>query len=235
MRLKKIWTAVVAGILALSITSCTQSYSTAQTDAFAIKGTDYTIEVNSYSFDKKPTPYMFVESESSFAFPARTLSELDKHMTDVFEGRIIRIEYLSIYGNPYMKLDIEVGASLKGNLVEGDAVSVVLYGGYISIADIVKVHDTGFRFKEVPESEWATTFFWADPEYAETPTIGTRYVFFTCPSGDFLPGAYSPMNRGMGVFKQTNNGTYARVPFDGEGSERHFNEFTLGELIEYYK
>lgn len=203
------------------------------------KGQDYTVEVSAYDIDPAiVVPIGLIASENSYPYPCQTVSELDNGSFVIITGTIVRREFFAFEGIAHTKLDIEVNTSIKGEFSPGDKLSIVQSGGYVSIADIVAAQDNGFRFAEVPEDEWATTYFFEPLMEQEFPNVGEEYAYFL-QTGSLIAGSYWPANDCEGAFKLEPSGYYTRYnPVEGYlandiGSDTGsvINSFTLEELF----
>lgn len=220
------------------------------------QGQDYTIEVPAYDIDDATiTPAGSALSEASFAYPCQTISQLDTHSSAIIAGTIADREFFSYDGNAYTKLNIAIDQCVKGDFVSGDVISVVQLGGYISIADIVAVQDNGFRFADIPQEQWATTYFMESLEGDGFPEIGEQYAYFLQPEPLFS-GAYFPVNEYESTFFMGADGKFARhnpvegyVVSEGEFSatlkangetypnnagNEVIDSFTLDDLFSYF-
>jgi hypothetical protein len=220
-------------------------------------GQDYTIEVAAYDIDEAAvTPAGSIFSQSSRPYACQTVSQLDAYSVAVVEATIINREFFAFSGIAYTKLDIFINTSIKGEFVPGDTLSIIQSGGYVSIADMVAARNNGLRFTEVPEDQWATTYFVESADGNDFPEVGEQYVYFLhiVTLGDEM---YWPLNEAEGTFKLDEDGRYARNnPFKGyvPNHELEFsslfkpngdlypnamgnsviNSFSLDELFEYF-
>jgi hypothetical protein len=224
------------------------SQAAAQTKSKIYQGKDYTVKVSAYDIGSVlVTSVSSVASGSSLPYPCQTVSELDSRAPIIVAGTIVNREFFAFDGAAYTKLDVEVSASIKGELVPKDKISVIRSGGYILIADIVAARDNASRFADVPEEQWAITYRAESMTGQEFPAVGEKYAFFLQPD-ESISGSYSPVNDYEGTFRMGTDGRYARynpsegyVPTTTYSGDRYdskgnsvIDSFTLDELRHYF-
>jgi hypothetical protein len=228
-----------------------QNEITAFQSAAQNQGKDYSVEVSSYDIDPNIiTPVGSIVSESSYPYPCQTVSELESGAPIIVVGTILNREFFAFEGIAHTKLDLVVNVSIKGEFEAGDIVTIVQSGGYVSIADIVAAQDNGLRFADVPEEQWASTYFVEFLAGQEFPTVGEEFAYFL-KSGSLISGSYWPVNDYEGSFKLDANGQYytrynpveGYVGSDNYASETDngnthssnvINSFTLDDLLNYF-
>jgi predicted small secreted protein len=201
-------------------------------------GTDYTIAVDSYVLEPDTVePAVNSYSEASYLSPAQTVSDLDELSPLVVTGTVDSIEFFSNTGFAYIKVDFVIDNSIRGRLVPGDRISVVLLGGYISIQDHVDAFQNGFRFDNVPKEEWATTYICEGAPAWGFPEPGDKYAYFLAESTKFEK-AYRAVQSDETIFKDDGSGRYTRInPFDGyipPDGEEVIDSFTIDDLNRYF-
>lgn len=220
------------------------------------QGQDYTVEVPAYDIDSASIALAgSAMAEGSFPYPCQTVSQLDEHSSAIITGTVTNREFFSHDGLAYTKLDVVIDQCVKGDFLPGDIISVVQYGGYISIADIAATRDNGFRFADVPEDQWATTYFKQSSTGDDFPEVGEWCAYFL-ETDPLFPEAYIPINDYEGTFFMGVDGRFVRhnlaegyVPDDGEASatlkangdeypnnagNEVIDSFTLDDLFSYF-
>jgi len=208
------------------------------TEQNPLKGRDFSLLVNNYSIDKKAhSPYMSMFSELSFAQPCQTISELDKTSEHIVVGTVVSKDYFSYDGNAYTKIDLVLTHVIKGKFREGDKISVIQMGGYISIEDMVSSRDNGFRFADVPQDKWSSTYLWEETEGLPCPEPGQQVLYFLLEWNAFENGLV-PCNDYEGVFIDDGKGVFSRYDSsEGYKSKEEsliINSFTLESVLKYF-
>ena len=158
------------------------------------------------------------KKQKSIPVSSAAIDEEAKLAGVIVRGSISSLSYTFIDGNAYTLADVTVTEVLKGNLVQGDIISVYYPGGYASVNDYNEFHGdkaegSGYyrvSAGNVPEPvlEQDAVFFLTSPETGSA-----------VPDGAFVPGF----------------GKNSVLPFDGDGKSVKFGEERLvyDELKEF--
>ena len=120
------------------------------------------------------------------------LSDLSDYASEIIQGTVKEVTYVNIEGNAWIKGDIVVTKSIKGEIEVSDVISVYMIGGYVSLEDHIKQYDDAEKFG-LSEAEIKDTVIKSNIENEKFPIVGDESIFYLVqtPSESPLPdGAY---------------------------------------------
>lgn len=177
-----------------------------------IQGSDKTVSaVNSIHLDQ----YQYTEeiiSQNDYAVSA-DLSDMAKAAEEVVEGKILSVEYVSVDGDAWTKVDLEVMKSLEGSLVQKDKITVYQSGGYVPLKAHIASYDDAFRYKDWNKKKINATILHETVDGEEAPVVGTQSIYYLIPmeKKGFPKGIYGRVC-----------GKYAQLSKIGKKTYRHF-------------
>ena len=154
---------------------------------------------------------------NSYMFSAGTLENLCTNAGAAVRGTITD-SYNAVYGgDAYTVYTIQVAQSYFGGPPVEETVTMVMYGGYVPLANVIEANGSADRFSDIPEAEWDTTLVHQNILGVKMPEEGQEYVFFLL-NDDRFPGCYYPFNEGQGIL-YLSDGAYHRMVEDESGLE----------------
>lgn len=133
-------------------------------------------------------------------------SVLVSHSDSVVKGEVNKVEYETIDGNAWTKMDFKVSEDYKGNLKSGDLIIVYFMGGYIKLDEHIKFYDDAFRFESVAKNDISNTIL-KEIVDGETEFVknGESLILCLVKGRDVFPkGAYERIDV-AGMLKQDGN------------------------------
>lgn len=122
-----------------------------------------------------------------------SLDSLAKNSTEIISGLTKNVTFVSIQGQAWTKVDIEITETLSGNLNKGDLISIYWLGGYIPLSEHIKYYKDEHRFSSLDKNQIENTMIQSIVENETFPAIGDNNLYFLVetPSNSPLPkGAY---------------------------------------------
>ena len=234
--------AMAMGIMSFLIlcTACSTRNNAKKNDPFELSQIqsfqDHTVQFSPFDLSRftkngiKPT--FVVGSDNCFSAPGDTIADLNNGSVEILACKVVKNEFTLISGLPYSVAHVVVEESLKGDFKEGDALTIIQLGGYLTLQDEIDNFGGESRFKDIPEEKWKDTLIEIPYSSGKYPEPGDRYVYFLQLTDNVTPengensakGAYFPFNSFQGRFiysEKTNK--YARL-FE-EGCEQPYYEF----------
>jgi hypothetical protein len=193
---------------------------------------DLTVQVAAYDIDEASVELAAtVWGINCYAIGFMTVNELGNGSKAIVEGTVVNREFFSLGSFAYMTVDVAINQVIKGELRQGDTISILHMGGYISVQDVVTAHPTDdVRFAAIPREKWSTTYIYEAAAIGAYPVVGESFLYFlqTDPAH---PDLYFALNDEEGTFRSDNAGNYTRENhFDGYASTDDspiINSFTL--------
>jgi hypothetical protein len=181
-----------------------------------------------------PEPQGGIAAMLSWATPHDSLDDLRGESSDIIRGIVVDVRFAIGDGEPFTVVDVKVDEALKGNLGSGDLISIIQYGGYITIQEIVDSRDNGERFSGIPQEQWATTVIEKRLTDEPYPQAGDSFVYFlNAEVTELSQGqlAYSLPGQYYSRYKAGDDGVFTRAVTEDYGAEGPlFNSFTIAEL-----
>ena len=165
-----------------------------------------------------------VKSEASFTTKCQTMEEIYEKSPYIVNGNVKNTYFTVLEGMPYTVVDLEVREALKGDIKENSLVTVLLYGGYMTIEQEVAYYEDEFRFQEIAKDRWDSTYIEKKMTDGAYPKVGEEYVM-SLMDNELSAGSYVPVNEYETIFKK-GDGEYTRtLPskeyFGDDRSESH--------------
>ncbi len=79
------------------------------------------------------------------------------HSDSVVKGTVNKLNYETIDGNAWTKMEFKVEEDYKGNLKPEDIIYVYYMGGYIKLKEHIEFYDDAFRFESVSQNDISNT------------------------------------------------------------------------------
>lgn len=96
----------------------------------------------------------------------------------VVYAQVESVEYFTLEGVPWNKMDVRVLDAYKGGVQAGDRISIMQFGGYLPLAEQIRVFNDGDKFSNMTQEEINNTVFKKTMEGAPLPEVGNRGVYF---------------------------------------------------------
>ncbi len=185
-------------------------------------GKDYTITLdNTLNLDDYKNQLDHTEKityESCHAYYCANVNEMIEQCTDVVKAKVNTVQYIhDEYGTPYTVFDIQVLKSYKGDLNEGDTISVAISDGYVNMYDYVTLGNLEHRYTSIPVKEQKKRLVEIKGYFDEPyPAVGDIDILPLLEPGfdnrtNPVPGAYWPINDAETIYKTDKNGKYTRL------------------------
>jgi len=146
-----------------------------------------------------------------------SLDTLAKYSTEVIRGITRRVSFVGINGLAWTKTDVEITEALKGELQQGDIISIYLLGGYIPLAEYLTYKNES-RFTKLSDIEIENTLLQFVVEKEALPIIDEDLVYFLDMTPAYAPlpsGAYERVCGKDAQFKVSSDGkTLTREPLN---------------------
>ena len=174
---------------------------------------DKTVKVEKMKFTKKQKEKAtFVKSSMSFAKSCKEIDGLYENSEYIVEGKVENTFFTVLYGEPYTVLELKINENFKGNVNKNDKITVLLYGGYMTVEQLVEnVGDE--KFKELSVEERKNTLIEKKTTDSEYPKIGDKYILFLMDS-NLVENAYDPVNDYECIFKSEGKDYIRNFPAD---------------------
>lgn len=155
----------------------------------------------------------------SYMYESISLEDLCTYADAAVRGRVVDSCNVVDEDNGYTAYTIQVDQSYFGETQTGSAVTMLMTGGYVPLANVIRANDMADRFSDIPEAEWETTLVHQSIPGTVMPEEGEEYVFFLVPDQG-LSGYYYPFNDGQGILRfSASEGVYHRMVEDETGLE----------------
>ena len=153
----------------------------------------------------------------SYMYESISLEDLCTYADAAVRGRVVDSCNVVYDDNGYTAYTIQVDQSYFGQVQTGGAVTMLMTGGYVPLANVIRANDMADRFSDIPEAEWETTLVHQSVLGSLMPEEGQEYVFFLTRDNRF-PGCYFPFNDGEGILRLSDSeGVYHRMVENEEG------------------
>ncbi|MCD7810352.1 MAG: hypothetical protein LUG91_00650 [Ruminococcus sp.] len=194
----------------------------------ASTGIDYTVICDCVDYTPEQlSNTISVSAECSFAYSVSTLESLVEHSDDAIKFTVYDIRYTVIEGTPYTIYDVLIEESYTGYFNQGDEISLLQYGGYMTIQDEIDYYQDDYRFADMTDKEKNDTLIEKRSTSAVDMQLGDNYVAFIAEE-DVLEGAYYTLNEGEGIFEFENESTLVRCT--GNYTENEMELETLNSI-----
>lgn len=200
--------------------------------------TDKTVAaVNPVAIDEENIKHSIETTTASCDYGiSADLLTISENATEIIEGTIKNVTYEFIEGNPWIKADILVTGSLKGNLKESDIISVYMLGGYVSLEEHIKYYDDAVKFN-VSKKDIKHTMLKTVVENEAFPVIGEESIFYLTETSTASPLPQGAFERVRGKYAQLEivekNKTLKRS--DPDSNKEKTQKFTWQEVKEKAK
>ena len=153
----------------------------------------------------------------SYMYESISLEDLCTYADAAVRGRVVDSCNVVYDDNGYTAYTIQVDQSYFGQVQTGGAVTMLMSGGYVPLANVIRANNMADRFSDIPEAEWETTLVHQSVLGSLMPEEGQEYVFFLTRDNRF-PGCYFPFNDGEGILRLSDSeGVYHRMVENEEG------------------
>lgn len=144
-----------------------------------LSGRDYTVPLGDLKVDLEGKAIQPVLSSCYKGDVCETVAELNEASTEIVRGVITAVEYFSMYGTAYTKIDFQIDEVLKGDKKRGDSISAYKMGGYMLLKDAMP--DLQERSPEVTDETMRNTVVDEKPNGDPHPQVGQECVLFLQP------------------------------------------------------
>lgn len=226
--MKKIFTlALVLSIFSIVSIGCDSN--TAKSNRGAVRR-DLTVALeNIYEGPKENDKIMYINSVTDSIY-GPDLNSIFNMSNEIVRGTVKNIEYTNFTGLAWTKADILITKTYKGELEEGDLISVFLYGGFMKLDDHIRYFNDRFRFKNLNDDEIKKTILKENDNGKPFLEIGDDLFFplvKPAPHMPFPEGSYENLSV-AGILYIDKNGKFLQDYYD-EG-KKSTNVFTLEEV-----
>lgn len=153
----------------------------------------------------------------SYMYESISLEDLCTYADAAVRGRVVDSCNVVDEDNGYTAYTIQVDQSYFGQVQTGGVVTMLMTGGYVPLANVIRANNMADRFSDIPEAEWETTLVHQSVLGSLMPEEGQEYVFFLTRDNRF-PGCYFPFNDGEGILRLSDSeGVYHRMVENEEG------------------
>lgn len=176
-----------------------------------------------------------VKADASFASRCQTADEIYEKSPYIVRGIVKKRYFTALEGLPYTVLDFQVKDILKGNLDENSTVTVLLYGGYMTVQQHISYHKDASRFKDIKKNKWRSTYLKASLTGGDYPSEGEEYVLALMDS-EISSGTYTSVNEFETIFKKTGDEFVRTLPADdyfGNTTEAKDSVFKNNKAFKY--
>lgn len=214
--MKRFLILVISTLLLLSFSACskdsTSTKSVKTTDTKNIQVTDKTV-----SFEKLDVSNIAnntkhnIVSIPDFATRFQTVEDITKYSSYIVKGTVKDTYFTVIEGMPYTVIDMNIDENIMGDLKENETITILSYGGYISVQQIIDADKNNEKFSDIPKEERKTTYYSDKFIDADFPKQGEEYVMCLMDSC-LKKGVYEPVNAFESIFKKTGNEYVRTLP-----------------------
>ena len=137
---------------------------------------DKTVNIKKMKFtEKQKEEAASVKSSMSFAKSCKEIDGLYNNSEYIVEGEVENTFFTVLYGEPYTVMELKVNEKFKGSVNANDKITVLLYGGYMTVEQLVEnVGDE--KFKELSVEERKNTLIEKKTTDSEYPNVGDVIV-----------------------------------------------------------
>lgn len=179
-------------------------------------GMDRTVEVEPVDITGKNVTE--IGSYACFATIYNNPTDLLAGSNAAVYAQVESVEYFTLGGVPWNKMDVLVLDAYKGDVQAGDRISITQFGGYLPLAEQIRVFNDGDKFSNMTQEEIDNTVFKKTMEGAPLPEVGERGVYFlvTDSTPDLPEGAYEVKSSFQGKYILNDEGILERyAPTEG--------------------
>jgi len=188
--------------------------------------TDLTVELNCVDYTQSQlNNTILVAADCSFAYGVPSLDALTTHCESAINCTVDDIRYTVLEGTPYTVYDVVINDVYIGDLNIGDRISLVQYGGYMTVQDEIDYYKDDVRFSKMTDEEKSTTLIEKRSTTAADLSIGDNFVTFIAKES-LIENAYYTLNEGESVFLFQDDETLIRYTQNYKQ-----NELLLNDLI----
>lgn len=153
------------------------------------------------------------KSSPSFVCRCQTLEEIYDNSQYIVKGTVTDSYFTVIKGLPYNVVDVHIDDSITGSLNKGNIITILCYGGYMTVEQEVEHYDNASKFANIDKSKWKTTYIEEKLTDADYIAKGEEYVFCLL-DNDISQGTYVPVNQFETIFKKVDNEYIRTLPSD---------------------
>lgn len=226
-------------IILLSLTGCaSKDYETKSTKKIiTTKESSKVVKLNKVDMSHMQSDNVIkIESQPSFNHSGQTMEDIYNYSDLIVEGQVKDTYFTSIDGIAYTVMEFKVKDVLKGNAEKNSVITTLTLGGYITLREHIEAEDDAFRFSDIPEERWNTTYLENATLNAGYPKVGEKYVLALTDDSAFVKDAYSTLNIYEGMFKYTNDKYVRTLPegnYYGRKKNKGMTYFENNTTFEY--
>ena len=195
---------------AVNADGAARSIQPSENETYSEAGNDYTVKGDFRVYhDIGSKSIISVTTHLDFSTPFPDLESLVSHSDDVIEFRVDEIKYAFLEGSGYTICDVTVTKAFTGELMTGDRISLLQYGGIFTIDEEIGYWDDDEKFSHLTEEEKQNTLIVSNVLVGVDYHVGDIFVGFIV-RDDFLEGSYCTLNCGEGVFVYQDDKTLTR-------------------------
>lgn len=154
-----------------------------------------------------------VKADASFGSRCQTADEIYENSPYIVRGIVKKRYFTVLEGLSYTVLDFQIKDVLKGELDKDSIVTVLLYGGYMTVQQHISYHKDASRFKDIKKNKWRSTYLKASLTGGDYPEEGEEYVLALM-DNEISSGTYATVNEFETVFKKTGEEFVRTLPGD---------------------
>lgn len=212
--MKKLLVVIFSLLFVFVLVSCVDSNNKSNNAADVISKakanrTDMTQNFNKLDISKA-NKIIEVNSELSFKTRCQTFEEIYDNSQYIIKGTVNRSYFTVFEGMPFNVVDICVDDSVKGKIKNNSIITVLFYGGYITVEQEVLYYNDEDKFSDVERGQRKNTYIKEKLTNSDFASKGDEYVL--CLMDNKLKDeTYVAVNEFETIFKRTKNDEYKRL------------------------
>lgn len=164
---------ILAGVLALSGCQNIDNPDAASTqikrDLTVTLPTAYDISAN-FDFQDVPSQFDYLISDE--------ISEISDFASVSVKGVVQEVIFTGYNGDAFTAVSLAVEECYKGDLQQGDLITILYNGGYIPLKDHIDRYNDKYMFENLSDEEIANTMLHEIPEDYSEPQVGEHNIYF---------------------------------------------------------
>lgn len=158
--------------------------------------------------------YYDVYAEVDYAFDSE-ISTLSAHADAIVRGVVQEVVFTSYDGDAFTSVSLAVDECYKGELEQGDLITILHRGGYIPLQDHINRYTDGHMFESFSSEEIANTVLHEAYEGESDPQVGDYNIYFissTNPNSGLPEQAYQRVRGSVSLLRIEPDGkTVSRI------------------------
>ncbi len=167
--------------------------------------------------------YYDVYTEADYAFDSE-ISTLSAHADAIVRGVVQEVVFTSYDGDAFTAVSLAVDECYKGDLQQGDLITILHRGGYIPLEDHISRYNDGHMFESLSSEEIANTVLHEAYEGESDPQVGDYNIYFissTNPNSGLPEQAFQRVRGTVSLFRIESDGeTVSRINPDMPREEK---------------